>query len=528
MTKGQAAGGSSSSPRAQEGINRRAFLKLLGAASLGMALPGSFTWASQEPEGAGSSQSSGMQNVLIFVLDALSAHHIQLHGFQRTTMPHLARLAEKAVVFHNHYSGGNFTSPGTASLLTGTRPWTHRALNLSDEVINDFVEKNIFYAFPKYYRTAYTHNAFANRLLRQFEPGMTSYIPREKLFLQSDRIIDWLFKNDEDTANVAWTRAIKNNEGSAYAIYFSDLYRRFSRTPNDYKSDFPFGVPVINQDNYFLFEHAVDYLAEAIPAFPKPYLGYFHFLPPHYPYNTRKDFYRFFKDDGYRPPEKPEHLFSQDVTYSKQVRLSRFYDEFILYADAEFARLFDRLDESGVLNNTWVVLTSDHGELFERGVVHHTTPLLNQAIIRIPLLIWEPGRAARMDIHQRSNAIDVLPTLLQVTGHDIPAWIEGDVLPPYAQENSAPMKDIFVVEAQHTSKGESIKAGTLSYIHDRYKLIWYFGYPQLEGEGDLVELYDIEADAEELVDLSAARKSITSEMLAVLKQRLDDSNQPYL
>jgi len=512
------------------GISRRAFLKMVGAASLGLVLPGSLSNAEKHPALAtpGHPVGTPKKNVLVFVLDALSAHHIQLYGYPRTTMPNLSRLIDKAVVFHNHYSGGNFTSPGTASLLTGTLPWTHRALSLSGEVIDSLVQRNVFSTFPGYYRTAYTHNAYANRILRQFEPLMTNYIPRERLFLRYDRIVNWLFENDEDIANVAWARGIKNEEGSPYSIFFSDLYRQFSRNLDEYKSDFPFGVPVINEDNYFLLEHAIDYLMKAIPEYTQPFFGYFHFLPPHYPYNTRKDFYQFFRNDGFRPLQKPEHLFSQAVPYNKQVRLNRFYDEFILYADAEFSRLFDHLERSGLLEDTWVVLTADHGELFERGVVHHTTPLLNQAIIRIPLIFWEPGRNTRLDIHQRTSAIDVLPTLLQVTGHPIPEWVEGRVMPPFTDEADTSEKEIFVVEAQHTSKGRPITAGTLTCIRDQYKLIWYFGYPELAQTGDLVELYDIETDPDELVNLASARRNIVDEMVDLLKVRLSESNQPYL
>ena len=66
-------------------------------------------------------------NVIILVFDTLSARHLSLQGYQRLTTPNLIRFAEKATVYHRHYAAGNFTSPGTASLLTGMHPWTHRA-----------------------------------------------------------------------------------------------------------------------------------------------------------------------------------------------------------------------------------------------------------------------------------------------------------------------------------------------------------------------------------------------------------------
>jgi glucan phosphoethanolaminetransferase (alkaline phosphatase superfamily) len=66
--------------------------------------------------------SASQPNIIILLYDTLSAHHISLQGYERETTPNLARLAEGATIFHNHYAGGNFTSPGTASLLTGLYP----------------------------------------------------------------------------------------------------------------------------------------------------------------------------------------------------------------------------------------------------------------------------------------------------------------------------------------------------------------------------------------------------------------------
>ncbi len=257
----------------------------------------------------------------------------------------------------------------------------------------------------------------------------------------------------------------------------------------------------------------------------QPFLAYYHLLPPHNPYNTRQDFYQRFQKDGYQPVRKPEHLFTQDIPEAQLDKQRRAYDEFILYADAEFGRLFQNLQASGMLENTWVVLTSDHGELFERGAAKHLTPLLNQAVIRIPLVIWEPGRSARLDVQQKTSAIDVLPTLLQVTGHPLPDRGEGHILPPYAASNSK--HPIFVVEAKSTPKDEPITAGSVAYIKDQYKLIDYFGYPELPEGEELVELYDIENDPEELNNLANSQKEVRVEYLGMIKTHLAEANKGY-
>ena len=94
-------------------------------------------------------------------------------------------------------------------------------------------------------------------------------------------------------------------------------------------------------------------------------------------------------------------------------RNRRWYDEYILYVDSEFARLYHHLEENGILENTWLVLTADHGEMFERGITGHQAPPMFQPLVRIPLVIFAPGQESRVDIYERTNAIDVLPTLMQ-------------------------------------------------------------------------------------------------------------------
>ena len=106
-------------------ISRREFLKLLGTTALTLA-------AASRPLAGGKGdevdfKSSG-PNVLILLFDSLTAEHMSLYGYQRRTTPNITEFAKQAMVYHNHYSSGNFTSPTTASILTGVYPWTHRAM----------------------------------------------------------------------------------------------------------------------------------------------------------------------------------------------------------------------------------------------------------------------------------------------------------------------------------------------------------------------------------------------------------------
>jgi hypothetical protein len=71
--------------------------------------------------------------------------------------------------------------PGTASLLTGSYSWTHRAFNFNGQVLPEYRTKNIFSLFERHYRLAFSHNAQVNNLLNQFFKQLDYYKPRQEL-----------------------------------------------------------------------------------------------------------------------------------------------------------------------------------------------------------------------------------------------------------------------------------------------------------------------------------------------------------
>lgn len=506
-------------------LSRRDFLKLTSLVPLSVAVPPFVRMFS--PSGAAQ---DGRKNVMVIVFDAFSAYNISLYGYARRTTPNIARLANRAIVYHNHFAGSNFTTPGTASLLTGTLPWTHRAFQLNGTVIPSMANKNIFEAFQHYYRVVYSHNPLVNTLFKQFAQNLDDYVPQDRLFLTSDALVHDLLGNDEDIADVAWTRAVKKEpDGYSYSLFLSDLYEQYIHdrvaavTPM-----FPRGIPSIRGDNYFLLEDAIDWLQAKITQLPRPYLGYFHFMPPHAPTATRKDFYGAFAKDNYEPPSKPEDVFSAQLQPAELLRQRTAYDEFILYVDNQFGRLFDYLESSGVLDDTWVVLTADHGELFERGVRGHISPLLYQPVVRIPLMIFVPGSSSRVDIQSSTSAVDVLPTLLHLAGEDPASWTEGTILPPFGSAAPNPNRSIYALHAKRNLPRAPLTHATAMLVKGRYKLMYFFGYEEL-GEGvERLELYDLIADPQELHNLYGNRMKTGPTLLAQLRAKLKEVNQPYL
>jgi arylsulfatase A-like enzyme len=254
----------------------------------------------------------------------------------------------------------------------------------------------------------------------------------------------------------------------------------------------------------FALEDVVDGIVATSARLRNPFFAYFHVLPPHEPYRPRREFVDLFRD-GWRPPPKPALRFGGSVGEGQLTQLRREYDEYLAYADEEFGRLFQKLEDDGVLANTYLVLTSDHGQLFERGVHGHITRLLYEPLLHVPLIVWAPGQQHRSDVYEVTSSVDVLPTLLHLTGQAAPPWCEGAVLPPFAASTGRP---VFAMEAMQNRKFAPISVGSLSCILGDYKLIRYVGSTGQEGS----ELYNLAADPEEMDDLFGAKPALAREL----------------
>src|SRR5512146_418175 len=176
-----------------------------------------------------------------------------------------------------------------------------------------------------------------------------------------------------------------------------------------------------------------------------------------------------------------------------------------------------------------MVFTSDHGEMFERGLFGHRTPVLYQSIVRIPLLIIEPGQTQRRDVFTSTNAVDVVPTLLKVTGHPLPNGLEGTVLPPFADQAPSSDHSLFCVEAKDSddSYHGPLHPVSTMIVKGNYKLTRYAGYWELRDRDPWYELYDLENDPEEMIDLSTSQPRLAAELRDELEGRLAAADKPY-
>jgi arylsulfatase A-like enzyme len=515
-----------------ENINRREFLKLLAAlplVKLAIDSPG-YQINNTVQEGQISN------NILVLVFDALSAKNIALYGYPRQTMPNLEQFANKATVYHRHYAGGSFTSPGTASLLTGTYPWTNRAFHLYGTVAKQFVDKNIFSILNRnnYERITFTHNDLASMLLHQFSNELEVLKNTEDLCLFYEYLFaDTIFEQDHNAAFLGERTIMRGQRGQGTQLPSSTFFSAFHRvwrekSKNDveakYKELFPRGLPSTNAGPFvYLLEDAIDWVEEEITNTAKPFLGYFHFLPPHEPYHTRKEFVRMFRD-GWEPISKPDHHFSGGVSETELQVSRRWYDEYIAYVDAEFGRLVNSLEQKGMLKNTNIIFTSDHGEMFERGILEHITPTLFEPIAHVPLVIHHAGQENREDVEIPTSAVDILPTINSMAGNEAIDWSEGTPLPSTSESATESERNIFTMDAKSNPKSAPFKEGTVAMVKDRYKLIYYTGYDGFDNE---FEMYDLINDPEEMENLYSESNTLAGDLKVELLDAVEEANKPY-
>ena len=518
-------------------ISRREFLKLAALTPLAAlvnrfraAPPRGFSEAeySSFQQNASQGADPAQPNIILVLFDSLTARNMSLYGYPRQTTPNLARFAENALVYHAHHSPANYTTPSTASLLTGAYPWAHRAYQPGGLIQpQPLIGQNLFNQLGNtYQRLAFAQNVLADVLMIQCEQDLEQRLGAGSFSLVNQTFYDHLLSNDRllgyRSAEDFVFAEVKPN-GSLYLSLLGKItvLLRQSQAMRKYGVRYPRGLPIL--DPYyisFLLEAVMDGAIETLQHAPSPFCAYLHFFPPHHPYCPSEKFIGAFQDD-YQPPAKPARFFSQDITPPALARLRMEYDESIAHVDAEFGRLLDFLQQSGLAKNSAVIVASDHGELFEREVHGHVTPLLYEALLHVPLLISTPGQSGRQDIFTPTSTVDLLPTLLHLAGKGPNDALPGRLLPGLGGQED-PTRSLFAVEAKPNSSHAPLKHGTLAIIKEGYKLIHYRGYAKLE---DASELYDLKNDPEELEDLAASQPGLARDLLAEIDQEIEQANQ---
>jgi arylsulfatase A-like enzyme len=159
------------------------------------------------------------------------------------------------------------------------------------------------------------------------------------------------------------------------------------------------------------------------------------------------------------------------------------YDSEIAYVDSYVGRIIDKLEETGLYEDSIIVLTSDHGEGFnEHGYFFHGQTLYNE-VIKVPLLFHVPGWFSRK-VDGPVSIIDMPPTVLELLGYTIPNEFAGKSLVEAMMGRSeVPDRPVFAELLPYTNWKEKHQA----IIDDHHKLIMVLTH-------GTKELYDLEED----------------------------------
>ncbi len=503
--------------------SRRDFLKVSSVLSGALAVSGLRPGPVSQLRASGGS----LPNVVILVFDAMSAKHLSLYGYPRKTSPNFERFAARANVYYQHYAAGNFTTPGTASLLTGLYPWTHRAINQSGLIVRDRVEQNLFLALgSRYDRLAFSQNLWPNYFFGQFE-GNIERVLSPGAFSLLDQGVGALFTGDLGNSHRAFDDLLFHDRHAPASLVFGlaenmALYETIVQAGKH--GDLNDIAQADSPPLFYRMRDVFDGILATIGKLKSPFVAYLHVWSPHDPYRPTHEFGNLFEDD-WHPVKKPIDALSRGTRYVDMEKQRLRYDRYIANVDFEFGRLLDGLQAKGILDQSYVLVTSDHGEMMERGDVGHMTPLLYDPVVRSPLIVSSPGQTAHRNLHIPTSNVDLLPTLAHLTGAAAPWWAEGRVLPGLGGSEDL-QRSIFTCEAKENHPYRAWKQASFALRKGDYKLTYYMGYEKLNRE-DRFELYNIASDPEELKDLYSASSPTAQELRHELIEHVQAANARF-
>jgi arylsulfatase A-like enzyme len=212
------------------------------------------------------------------------------------------------------------------------------------------------------------------------------------------------------------------------------------------------------------------------------------------------------------PTEMPVYYSRIDLTDRNNMEyLIALYDECILGVDQLLIKLIiSHLKELGIYNNTLIIITADHGEsLGEHSILGHGPHFYNE-MIHIPLIIRVPLFQRGKKINGFAQSIDIMPTILELLGMEIPFFAQGKSMVPFMQKKNYSVHEYVYGQ---TWQQVFIRSLESKLIVDRS------GIDQETCERD--KLFNIRNDPNELHDLQATERKVYTRIKKNIKKYLE-------
>jgi len=422
---------------------RRALLWRVGLGCVLVAALGLFAGrVAKRPVPEGGAQ-SGINpcvdcNVILISIDTLRADHLSCYGYERETTPSICAFFSDGTRFERAFSQSAWTAPAHASMFTGLSPARH-GVTYGPMIPLLKGHTTIFQYLRErgYFTIALFGGGYVNPVMPASEIDF-----KRTIALRQDLVghLEHALQANED--------------GKPFFLFLHgyDVHTPYAPSRNYFSDPRPQIDEVARQNRYCKYEDAEDQS---------------RFLDPR------------------SVPSDP----------ATQQYLEALYDSEIREVDHSLGRFFGHLESSGLLEQTVVILTSDHGEEFwDHGSCEHIKTVYNE-LLHVPLFVRTPGGRPRVETNPVAASIDILPTVSEALALPPLESIDGRSL-----FRTTPT-DIFS-EAQFHYDSQHLRR--YSVIRGQYKLI-------RDPDRKTRELYDLGSDPAEQVDL--AGKGVVPEAL---------------
>lgn len=443
---------------------------------------------------------SNSPDIYFITIDALRADDMSVYGYNRPTTPNLERFAQRSFRFDDFFANSNFTTSATVSIETGKFPWSHRVFQHSGFLRGTNQKENLADILKQrgYYTAMVSSNflaaPFRHRTMASYDAVAYPY-PRGFTGLQL-RGSNLIGANSQATLSFSLVRLV------ATVDFYLDHYLGGDRYPSPPEDAFGWA-------SGFLERHE--------PG-SQPLFLWVHVFPPHEPYWPPPAYRHHFVPEGaptYEHFVAPDQNPHPDATMAE---LRAAYDEMILSADHSVGEFLDSLDRSGRLDPSIIVISTDHGELFDHNRLSHGGDDLYNGLIQIPLLIHIPGQKSAGRVEDLCEQVDLLPTLLDLIGASVPNWAEGVSLKPALQGSEVPDRYIFSMNLDRNRIFDPITKGTIAVLDRNFKFVRHLASGK-------EELYRFRTDSGEEHNLIQSESGIAKRMRMVLMEKLQAVNQ---
>ncbi len=421
-------------------------------------------------------------NILVIMVDQMSARALPTYGHPVVRAPRLTRLAAESVVFDSASCAAPLCGPARMSLYTGQRPSRVEAYDNASELPASVATFG-HHLRAAGYRTALAGkmhfvgpdqlHGFEERLTPDIYPAGFDWTPDWRLPLTTR--LPWYHSMESVLEAGPCETALQLDFDDEVAFRAVRHLRDLARSPSD-----------------------------------DPFCFVVSFTNPHDPWEVRARHWDLYDQQSVELPQVGLVPWESADPHSQRVRTMVGVDEADLsadqvrnarhgyyaavsYVDEKIGELLDALQGSGLADDTVVVFLSDHGEMLgERGLWYKMT--FFEPAMHVPLLVHAPRRFAPRRISQSVSTTDLAATLIDLAGRgrdwDVELDLDGDSLLPLLNGASGHSRRPVIGEYL----GEGVIAPALMVRHGRYKFIACPGDPD--------QLYDLVADPQELVNLA--------------------------